>query len=273
MKWQKEFGEYFHNNIMSLIKTKDDIKKMREGGKILSVALAAVVKAVRPGVNIRELDEIAETTLRTAGAVPSFKGFRSSKQDPPFPSTICISIGPEVVHGTANRDIKLKEGEIVRLDIGCEYKGCFTDMAITVPVGEISEEAKKLMQITHDSLFAGVRAVKAGGDVRNISAAIDGFIKPFGYGIVTALVGHGVGHAVHEEPAIPNFLSSQAKSFPIKAGMCLAIEPMIAAGSGEVVTADDGWTVITKDKSLAAHFEVTVVITEKGHEILTPFPL
>ncbi|MFH1253326.1 MAG: type I methionyl aminopeptidase [Candidatus Uhrbacteria bacterium] len=257
---------------MSLIKTDDEIKIMREGGKILSQALAAAVRAVRPGVGIRELDEIAEASLRAAGAVPSFKGFCGSKEDPPFPSTLCVSIGPEVVHGSADRNIKLKAGEIVSLDIGCEYKGLFTDMAVSVAVGEISPAAKKLMEVTREALFAGVRAVKSGGDVRDISSAVENYIKPHGYGIVMALVGHGVGHAVHESPNIPNFISRKARSFPLKPGMCLAIEPMIAMKSGEVVTADDGWTVITKDGSLAAHFEMTVVVTKKGHEILTLLP-
>lgn len=258
---------------MSLIKTDDEIKIMREGGKILSAALAAAVRAVRPGVGIREIDEVAERALRAAGAAPSFKGYRSSKQDPPFPSTLCVSIGPEVVHGTADRNLKLKNGEIVSLDIGCEYKGLFTDLAITVSVGETSPEAKKLMEVTREALFAGVQAVKPRGGVKDISAAVEGRVKPHGFGIVTALVGHGVGHAVHEEPSIPNFTSSRAKAFSLKPGMCLAIEPMITAGSGEVVTADDGWTVVTKDKSLAAHFEMTVVVTKRGHEILTPLPL
>jgi len=257
---------------MSLIKSDEDIKAMREGGKILSQALMAAIKAVQPGVFIGELDKIAENFLREAGAVPSFKGYRSSKNDPAFPSTLCVSIGPEVVHGTANRKIKLKEGDIVSLDIGCEYKGRFTDMAVTVPVGKISSEAEKLMSVTRDSLFAGVRAVKPKGDVRDISAAVENYVKPHGYGIVTSLVGHGVGHAVHESPHIPNYTHPRQPSVPLKPGMCLAIEPMIAMGSGELITADDGWTAITEDESLAAHFEVTVVVTKNGHEILTPLP-
>lgn len=255
---------------MSLIKSNQDIKIMREGGKILSRALAAAVAAVRPGIFISELDKIAEAALLKAGAKPSFKGFRGSKNDPEFPTTLCISIGPEVVHGPANRKIKLKEGDIVGIDIGCEYKGLFTDMAVTVPIGSVSPEAEKLMRVTREALFAGVAAAKPKNDVRDISAAVEGTVKPYGYGIVTALVGHGVGHAVHEDPHVPNCTFSKAPSVPLKPGMCLAIEPMIAAGSGEIVTADDGWTAVTKDGSLAAHFEVTIVITDKGHEILTP---
>jgi len=258
---------------MSLIKSDEDIKIMREGGKILSRALAAAIAVVRPGVFISELDEIAEATLRAAGAVPSFKGYRGSKKDPEFPTTLCVSIGPEVVHGTADRKIKLKEGDIVGIDIGCEYQGRFTDMAATVPVGEVSSEATELMRVTREALFAGVKAAKPKGDVRDISAAVENCVKPHGYGIVTALVGHGVGHAVHEDPHVPNFTNSKQPSIPLKPGMCLAIEPMIAAGGGEIVTADDGWTAVTKDGSLAAHFEVTIVITKKGHEILTPLPV
>jgi len=258
---------------MSLIKTDEEIKIMREGGKILASALSAAIKAVRPGVSIRELDEIAETTIRAAGAVPSFKGYRSSKKEPAFPTTLCISIGPEVVHGSADRNIKLKIGDIVSLDIGCEYKGLFTDMAATVPVGEVSTEAKDLMRVTREALFAGVKVANPKNDVRDISAAIDGYVKPHGYGIVTALVGHGVGHAVHEAPNVPNYFSNRAPSVPLKPGMCIAIEPMITLGSGDVVTADDGWTVITEDRSLSAHFEMTIAITKKGHEILTPLPV
>lgn len=267
-KWRQILRKFLNN--MSLIKSDEDIKAMREGGKILSHALAAAAKAVRPGVFISELDEIAEAAIRAAGAVPSFKDYRDSKSGPAFPTTLCISIGPEVVHGAANRKIKLVEGEIVSLDIGCEYKGRFTDMAMTVPVGQISVEAEKLMRVTREALFAGVRVVKPKDDVCDISAAIENYVKPYGYGIVTALVGHGVGHAVHEAPHIPNFTSPNQPSVPLKPGMCLAIEPMIAMGSGEVITADDGWTAITKDDSLAAHFEVTIVVTNKGHEILTP---
>lgn len=258
---------------MSLIKSDEDIKTMREGGKILSRALAAAAKAARPGVFIRELDEIAEAALRAAGAAPSFKGYRHSKNDPEFPTTLCVSIGPEVVHGSASRNIKLKEGDIVGIDIGCEYQGRFTDMAMTVPVGEISSEAEKLMQVTREALFAGLAAAKPKGDVRDISAAVESHVKPHGYGIITALVGHGVGHAVHEPPNVPNFTHPKQPRVLLKPGMCLAIEPMIAAGSGEVETSDDGWTTITKDRSLAAHFEVTIVITKKGHEILTPLPI
>ncbi|MFA6131841.1 MAG: type I methionyl aminopeptidase [Patescibacteria group bacterium] len=257
---------------MSLIKSDEDIKAMREGGKILSRALAAAAKAVRPGIFISELEEIAEKSLRADGAVPSFKGYRGSRNEPAFPTTLCISIGPEVVHGIANRKIKLKEGDIVSLDIGCEYQGRFTDMAVTVPVGKISVEDEELMRVTREALFAGVAAAKPKGDVRDISAAVEKHVKPHGFGIVTALVGHGVGHAVHEAPNVPNYTYPRQPSVPLKPGMCLAIEPMITMGNSEVQTADDGWTAITVDNSIAAHFEVTIVITKNGHEILTPLP-
>ena len=255
---------------MSLIKSEQDIKKMREGGKILSRALAEVVKSARPGILISELDKIAENSLLAAGAKPSFKGFQSSKKSPKFPTTLCVSINNEVVHGTADRPIKLKEGDVVGIDIGCEYKGFFTDMATTVAVGKISKKEEELMRVTHEALLAGIRAAKPKGDVRDISKAIDDYVRPHGFGIVTALVGHGVGHAVHEEPQIPNYFSPRAPSVPLKSGMCLAIEPMIAIGSGEVKTADDGWTTITRDGGTAAHYEATIVISKNGHEIITP---
>lgn len=243
---------------------------MREGGKILSQALAEAIKAVRPGVFISELDKIAEASLLAVGAKPSFKGYRGSRNDPPFPTTLCVSVGSEVVHGTADRWVKLKEGDIVGIDIGCEYKGRFTDMAATVPVGKVSKKEEELMRVTRESLLAGVRAARPKGDVRDISRAVEDCVKPYGYGIVTALVGHGVGHAVHEDPHVPNYFSPRAPQVLLKPGMCLAIEPMIALGSGEIKTADDGWTAVTRDGSSAAHFEVTIVITKNGHEILTP---
>lgn len=258
---------------MSLIKTTDDIKAMREGGKILAAALQAAIKMVAPGVFVKELDKVAEATLRAAGATPSFKGYSDAKNQPKFPTTLCVSIGPEVVHGPADRKVKLKEGEIIGIDIGCEYQGRYTDMAATVPVGHISTDATQLLRVTREALFAGIRMAKPNNDVRDISKAVEATVKPYRFGIVTALVGHGVGHAVHESPNIPNFFHPRQIGMKLRPGMCLAIEPMITLGDGEVVTADDGWTAITKDGSLAAHFEMTVVITEKGHEILTPLPV
>ncbi len=246
---------------------------MREGGALLSRALKAVVDAVSPGVKLFELDQVAERVIREGGGEPSFLGYRISKGDLPFPSTLCISVNEEIVHGPGNRTIALKEGDIVGFDIGCWYKGLCTDMAVTAPVGRASKEATELIRVTRASLLAGVSAARVGGEVNDIGAAVETFIKPFGYGIVRALVGHGVGHQVHEEPHVPNFVNPHAPHVPLVPGMCLALEPMVALGSFEVTTADDGWTVVMADGSLSAHFEVTIAILKDGPEILTPLPV
>lgn len=258
---------------MALIKTAEEIQHMREGGALLSRALGAVVDAVAPGVKLFELDAIAERVIREGGGEPSFLGYRIAKEDPPFPSTICISVNEEIVHGPGNRPRELKEGDIVGLDIGCWYKGLCTDMAVTVPVGRVTSEAVELMRVTKEATLAGVAAVKIGGEIKDIGRAVEAVVNPHGYGIVRALVGHGVGHKVHEEPHVPNFVNAQAPRVPIMAGMCLAIEPMIALGSFEVETADDGWTIVLKDGSLGAHFEVTIAVLKEGIEILTPLPV
>ena len=258
---------------MALIKTSEEIEKMREGGALLSRALNAAIDVVRVGVAICDLDAAAEKTILAGGGEPSFKGYRTSKHTPPFPSTLCVSVNEEVVHGLGNRSRTLKEGDLVGLDIGCWYKGLCTDMAVTVPVGKVSLEATKLMQVTRESMEAGVRAAVVGNEIKDIGVAVEAIVKPHGYGIVRALVGHGVGHAVHEDPHVPNYVDGRAPYVPIVNGMCLAIEPMIGLGDYPVTTADDGWAVLMADGSIGAHFEVTVVCLKGGTEILTPLPI
>ena len=258
---------------MALLKTQEEIQKMREGGKILSEALAAAVSLVEPGVNIRDLDKRAEEVLRGHDAEPSFLNYKSSKLDPPFPSTVCISINDEIVHGCGNRDITLEEGDIVGMDIGCWYKGLCTDMAVTVPVGKVSDEALELMLVTKESCLAAVKNLKHGGTIADVGRAVEGVVKPHGYGIVHSLVGHGVGHGVHEDPRVPNFYDKRSEKIEVKSGMCLAIEPMITLGDYNLTTKSDGWSMATVDGSLGAHFEVTVVINKDGAEILTPLPV
>ncbi len=255
---------------MALIKTAEEIQAMREGGKILSDALACAVRMVRPGVSLKALDVCAEEYMRSQGATPSFKGYKAGGGIP-FPSTVCISVNDEVVHGLGNRERILAEGDIVGLDIGCWYKGMCTDMAVTVPVGAISAARKKLLGLTRASLYAGVERARVGLSTRDIAAAIQGEI-PRGYGIIKSLVGHGVGHAVHESPHVPNFVSNAFPKVPLRSGMCLALEPMITRGSDEVDLSSDGWTLVTDDGSDAAHFEVTIALHEDGPEILTPEP-
>ena len=256
---------------MSLIKTPDEIQAMREGGAILSRALQAAVDAVRPGVTMKELDDIATKVIVDAGGTPSFKGYTAGG-DMPFPSTMCISRNDEVVHGLGNRSTALEEGDIVGLDIGCWYKGLCTDMAVTVPVGRIQDEHRILLQATRNAMMAGVEAAIVGKSVRDISAAIEGATDTKKYGIVRTLVGHGVGHAIHESPNVPNYVSKRFPNIDLKPGMCLAIEPMLTLGGEEVGTGEDGWTIMTLDGSWTAHFEVTIALLESGPEILTPQP-
>lgn len=258
--------------LMALLKTPEEIHFMREGGALLSRALSAAVAAVAPGVSLKELDRIAEQTIREGGGTPSFLGYKTKKSDTPFPSTVCISVNEEVVHGLGNRDRRLIEGDLVGLDIGCWYKGLCTDMAVTVPVGDISAEAKRLREVTRRALLAGIDAAKIGGTIRDISSAIEEVADVAHLGIVRALVGHGVGHAVHEEPHVPNYVDMRAPVVHLKEGMCLALEPMFGLGGGEVITAKDGWAVEMADGKLGAHFEATIACTKEGIEILTPLP-
>jgi methionyl aminopeptidase len=256
---------------MSLLKNSQEIQAMRAGGAILSRALQAAVDAVKPGVTMKELDDIATKVIEDAGGVPSFKGYTSGGGSP-FPTTMCISRNDEVVHGLGNREIVLEEGDIVGLDIGCWYKDLCTDMAVTVPVGRIKEEHRILLLATRDAMMAGVEQAIVGKSVRDISAAIEAATDKKKYGIVRSLVGHGVGHAVHESPNVPNYVSKRFPNVELQTGMCLAIEPMLTLGKDEVGTGNDGWTIVTLDGSWAAHFEVTIALLESGPEILTPQP-
>lgn len=244
---------------------------MRRGGALLSRALQAAVDAVKPGVTLRQLDDIATHVIEEGGGRPSFKGYAAGG-DIPFPSTMCISVNDEIVHGLGNRDIVLKEGDIVGLDIGLWLDGLCTDMAVTVPVGKVSKERLALLRATRDAMMAGVDAAKVGGMISDISGAVQDAVDEKKYGIVRSLVGHGVGHKIHEAPHVPNFRSKGFAPVKIVSGMCLAIEPMLTTGSDDVMTADDGWTITTVDGSDAGHFEVTIAITEDGVEILTPQP-
>ncbi|PIQ67267.1 type I methionyl aminopeptidase [Candidatus Uhrbacteria bacterium CG11_big_fil_rev_8_21_14_0_20_41_9] len=254
---------------MALIKTDDEIAKMREGGALLSKALQSAVDMAKPGVTMRELDAEAERVIRAGGGVPSFKGYGGAD---PFPSTLCISKNDEIVHGIGERDIVLEEGDIVGLDIGLWLHNLATDMAVTVPIGNISKERKALLRTTRDSLYAGLEVIKPGAFISDIGTAVESAVDTKKYGIIEALVGHGVGHAVHEDPHIPNYKTKQFPKVKIKKGMCLAIEPTVTTGSKEIATDEDGWTIVTEDGSDASHFEVTVAVTEAGYEILTPLP-
>lgn len=256
---------------MALIKTAEEIQAMREGGALLSRALEAAALAVRPGVTMREIDEIAERTIREGGGKPSFKGYKGGGKIP-FPATLCVSKNEEVVHGIGTREIVLNEGDIVGLDIGCWYKDMCTDMAVTVPVGKISAKHLELIKVTRASMEAGVAAARPGGKVSEIAAGVEGAVNPKKYGIVKDLVGHGVGHAVHEPPNVPNYVSDNFPDVSVRPGMCLAIEPMLTLGTDEVQMARDGWTIVTADDTYSAHFEVTIAVLADRVEVVTPQP-
>jgi methionyl aminopeptidase len=257
---------------MSLIKTPDEIQKLKRGGEILSRVLRHVADACVVGASTEALDTLAREEIIAAGGTPSFLGYRISPEDVAFPSTLCISINEEVVHGLATPDRTIQDGDIVGLDIGMWYEGLATDMATTVMVGNVRPEVRELVTTTRESLKQGIAAIKPGGWVTDIGAAVEDVVKPKGYGIVKDLVGHGVGHAVHEDPQVPNYREPRAPRIRLEEGMVLAIEPMVALGGWKVSMKDDGWTIVTRDGSPAAHFELTVVVTSSGVELITPWP-
>lgn len=257
---------------MALIKSPQEIIILHEGGKLLSHALRLAMDACVPGASTDEIDAVARGTIEAGGGIPSFLGYRISPSDPPFPSTLCISINEEVVHGPALPARRLKEGDLVGLDIGAWYQGLATDMAATVMVGTVAANARQLVQDTRESLVRALHVVRDGGLISEIGGAIEDYLRPKGYGIVRDLVGHGVGHAVHEDPPIPHYREPRAPRMRMRTGMVLAIEPMVTLGDWRVVLQEDGWTIRTRDRSLAAHFEVTVAVTQTGFELLTPWP-
>lgn len=242
-------------------KTAEEIANLRIAGGMLAQVLDVLSKSIKPGMQTGELDDIARAELKKLGGNAPFLGYQG------FPATLCVSVNEEVVHGIPGGRV-IEDGDIVGLDYGVEYKGMITDSAITVAVGDVSDQAQKLIETTKKSMMAGIKAVKAGARVGDISAAVEAVLKPVGYGIVEDLAGHGVGDSLHEEPWIPNF-GKAGKGPLLEAGMTICIEPMATLGSKKVRIARDGWTVYTRDGSLAAHFEHTILVTEKGAEILT----
>ena len=252
---------------MSILKTREEINNLREGGKILASILYQVAEKALPGVKTLELDILAERLIRKAGGVPSFKNYKTKDDKIPYPASLCVSINDEVVHGIPS-ERELKEGDIVSLDLGMKYKNLYTDMAITAPVGKVSSEALRLTKITKNSLDAGISAVKEGARIGDIGFAVQQCAEKNGFSVVRKLVGHGLGYKAHEEPEIPNFGKPGAGAI-LKEGMVLAVEPMLSAGDYDIKLADDQWTWKTTDGSLAAHFEHTLIVTKTGAEVLT----
>lgn len=244
------------------IKSAREIELMRESGKRLAEVHARLGEAIRPGMSTLEVDELGERLIRSLGGVPNFLHYHG------YPASICVSVNDEVVHGIPKRTRILKEGDIVSLDAGLIYKGYHSDAARTHAVGRITPEAQKLIDVTRQSFFEGIKAAREGMHLHDISAAIDAYVRPFGYGIVRDLVGHGIGTALHEDPEIPNF-AQRRRGVRLQAGMTLAVEPMINAGGWEVDFLKDGWTAVTRDGSLSAHYENTILVTDGEPEILT----
>lgn len=264
---------------MIKLKTEDEITVMRQGGKILATVLSEVAKAIKPGVTTESLDELAERLIYKQGALPGFRGHDG------YPATLCTSVNEEIVHALPS-ERKLEEGDIIGLDLGVLFppercnvcpmaqgcsgqKGLYTDAAVTVPIGKVSSEATKLIEVARGALNVAIDKIKPGRKLSEISRAIQKYAQDAGFSVIRELVGHGIGCELHEPPEIPNFVGSNFKDVILKEGMVLALEPMISAGSHKVRKSKDKFGYETEDKSLAAHFEHTVVVTKNGGEVLT----
>ena len=246
---------------MIILKSRPEIEKMRKSNAIVAAILEELRKKIRPGVKTIELDRLSEELALKKGARPAFKGYRG------YPYSLCTSVNSEVVHGMPS-ERELKEGDIVSLDFGILNDGYYGDAAVTVPVGEITPGARKLLKITEEALYRGIAEVKAGNRIGDISAAIQGHVEAAGYSVVRDLVGHGIGKSLHEDPQVPNY-GSGGRGIELKPGMVFAIEPMVNEGTYRVEILRDGWTVVTADGKLSAHFEHSVAITENGPVILS----
>lgn len=247
---------------MIVLKTGRELKIMREACRISAGALQTAGKAVEPGVTTAEIDKLAEDYIRSQGGVPNFKNYQG------YPATACISINNEVIHGIPTKKRVLKAGDIVSIDLGAKFEGYHGDNAATFACGDVSAEAKRLMDATRESLYEGISAAVAGGRIGDISHAVQSYVEAKGYSVVRQFVGHGIGTNLHEAPEVPNF-GTAGRGIRLMPGMTLAIEPMVNAGGYDVKVMPDGWTVLTKDGSLSAHFEHTVVITADGPKIMT----
>lgn len=247
---------------MIVLKTGRELKIMKEACRISAGALQTAGKAVEPGVTTAEIDRLAEEYIRSQGGEPNFKNYEG------YPATACISINNEVIHGIPSSKRKLCAGDIVSIDLGAKFDGYHGDNAATFACGDISDEAKRLMDTTRESLYEGINAACAGGRIGDISHAVQAYVEARGYSVVRKFVGHGVGTHLHEAPEVPNF-GTPGRGIRLLPGMTLAIEPMVNAGGADVKVLPDGWTVLTKDGSLSAHFEHTVVITADGPKIMT----
>ena len=254
---------------MVTIKSKQEIEKMREACKIAALAQKAVEEAIRPGISTLELDKIAEDTIKKYGAIPAEKGYPSGvKGVPPFPGSICASVNDEVIHGIPSKKVILKEGDIISVDLVAYKDGYNGDCARTYSVGKVDKLTQKLMEVTKQAFFEGIKFAKKGNRIGDVSHAIGEYVEKNGFNVVKEFQGHGIGRQMHEDPGIPNY-GRAGRGVRLEPGMTLAIEPMVMVGSDEILELDDGWTIITEDGSNSAHYENTILITENEPEILT----
>ena len=244
------------------IKSSREIELMREAGRLLAQVHDELAKIIRPGISTKEIDRVCEEIIRSYGCIPNFLHYQG------YPASVCVSVNEEVVHGIPKESRIIQEGDIVSLDMGLIYRGYHSDAARTHAVGQISAEAQKLIDVTRQSFYEGIKMARPGMHLHDISNAIDAYVTQYGYGIVRALVGHGIGTRLHEDPQIPNF-AQKRRGPKLRPGMTLAVEPMINMGTADVDWLDDDWTVVSADHSLSAHYENTILITEGEPEILT----
>ncbi|MBQ8301033.1 MAG: type I methionyl aminopeptidase [Clostridia bacterium] len=247
---------------MITIKSAKQVEKMRASAKITKEALELLEKNIKPGVTTAQLDKIAYDFIISKGAKPNFLNYNG------FPGSICASLNDEVVHGIPSKKVVLKEGDIISIDMGAVLDGWHSDAARTFGVGKISDEAQRLIDVTRESFFEGIKYLKHGAKLGDVSSAIQNYVEKNGYSVVRDLVGHGIGQSLHEDPSVPTF-GTAGRGVKLAAGMTLAIEPMVNAGTHKVAVLDDDWTVVTYDGNLSAHYENTVLITKDGYEILT----
>ncbi len=254
---------------MVTIKSKQEIVKMREACRVAALAQKAVEEAIRPGISTWELDKIAERTMRENGAIPAEKGYPSGEKGvPPFPGSVCASINDEVIHGIPSKRAILKEGDIISIDLVALKDGFNGDCARTYVVGKTDKETQRLIDITKQAFFEGIKYAKKGNRIGDVSHAIGEFVEKNGFSVVKEFQGHGIGRSMHEDPGIPNY-GKTGRGIKLEPGMTLAIEPMVIYGKEDILMLDDGWTIITEDGTNAAHYENTILITENEPEVLT----
>lgn len=258
----RKYERFGHQISMIQIKNSLQIAAMKDAGRITGEALLVARDAIRPGMSTKELDDIIRHYIEKCGAKPSFLGYGG------FPGSACISVGPQVIHGIPSKKVIIREGDIVKVDVGAYYKGFHGDAARTIAVGTVNDETQKLIRVTRDSFFAGLAQVKAGNRIGDVGSAIQKVVEENGFSVVRRYVGHGVGHELHESPDVPNY-GTPGRGVRICTGMTLAIEPMVNVGVPDVSESSDGWTVTTADLKLSAHYENTVALTENGVVVLT----